>query len=89
MLLRRTRLGLLDARALSEPGSEGARLAARAIAGELGWDEPRIEQELRDWAEVSRLEGLVPSGAAAPVAEPAAHAAAPARSAGAAPEEAA
>ncbi len=89
VLLRRTRLGLLDARALSEPGSEGARLAARAIAGELGWDEPRIEQELRDWAEVSRLEGLVPSGAAAPVAEPAAHAAAPARSAGAAPEEAA
>jgi glycerol-3-phosphate dehydrogenase len=60
VLLRRTRLGLLDARALSAPGSEGARLAARAVGGELGWDEARVEQELRNWAEVARLEGLVP-----------------------------
>jgi glycerol-3-phosphate dehydrogenase len=64
VLLRRTRLGILDARALTAPDSEGARLAARAIGGELGWDEQRIEQELRSWAEVARLEGLVPSGAA-------------------------
>jgi glycerol-3-phosphate dehydrogenase len=61
-LLRRTRVGLLDARRLAAPGAEGPRLATRAMAGELGWDEARIERELRDWAEVMRLEGLVPAG---------------------------
>ena len=39
--------------------------AARALAGELGWDDARIEQELRDWREVARREGLVPGGTAA------------------------
>jgi glycerol-3-phosphate dehydrogenase len=67
VLLRRTRVGLLDARPLSAPDSEGARRAARALAGELGWDEPRIEQELRSWADVARREGLVPGGAPASV----------------------
>jgi hypothetical protein len=38
------------------------------MAGELGWDEARVERELRDWDEVVRLEGLVP--AAAQVAAP-------------------
>jgi glycerol-3-phosphate dehydrogenase len=61
-LLRRTRLGLLDARRLAAPDGESAHLAARAMAGELGWDEARVERELRDWAEVVRLEGLVPGG---------------------------
>jgi glycerol-3-phosphate dehydrogenase len=60
VLLRRTRLGLLDARVLCAPDSDGARRAARAMAGELGWDDARVEQELRDWADVSRREGLVP-----------------------------
>jgi glycerol-3-phosphate dehydrogenase len=85
-LLRRTRLGLLDARRLAAPGSEGARLAARAMGGELGWDEARVERELRDWVEVAGLEGLVPAGP-----EPSAperREEAPLR-AGAAPEEAA
>jgi glycerol-3-phosphate dehydrogenase len=86
-LLRRTRLGLLDARRLAAPGSEGARLAARAMGGELGWDEARLERELRDWGTVAGLEGLVKGGA-----EPPARAGtgdeAPLR-AGAAPEEAA
>ena len=68
MLLRRTRLGLLDARALSAPGSDGAQRAARAMAGELGWDEARTEQELRDWAEVARREGLVPAAGEVAVA---------------------
>ena len=40
-MLRRTRLGLLDARALSAPGSEGASAVARAMAAELGWDDAR------------------------------------------------
>jgi glycerol-3-phosphate dehydrogenase len=86
VLLRRTRLGLLDARRLTAPDSEGARLAARAIAGELGWDEERIERELRDWAEVARLEGLVPGAAAVPAGQPQQGAT---LGAGAAPEEAA
>jgi glycerol-3-phosphate dehydrogenase len=85
-LLRRTRLGLLDARRLAAPGSEGARLAARAMGGELGWDEARVERELRDWAEVARLEGLVPGGPR-PIATERREEA-PLR-AGAAPEEAA
>jgi glycerol-3-phosphate dehydrogenase len=85
-LLRRTRLGLLDARRIAAPGSEGARLAARAMGGERGWDEARVERELRDWAEVARLEGLVPGGPK-PVATERLEEA-PLR-AGAAPEEAA
>ncbi|MGH3993120.1 MAG: glycerol-3-phosphate dehydrogenase/oxidase, partial [Pseudonocardiaceae bacterium] len=60
-LLRRTRLGLLDGRRLTAPGADGPRLAARAMAGELGWDDARVERELRDWTAVARLEGLVPA----------------------------
>jgi glycerol-3-phosphate dehydrogenase len=60
VLLRRTRLGLLDARRLAEPGAEGAELAARALGSELGWDDTRIGRELDDWLEVARAEGLVP-----------------------------
>jgi glycerol-3-phosphate dehydrogenase len=86
VLLRRTRLGVLDARALTAPDSEGANRAVRALAGELGWDDARIARELGDWAEVARLEGLVPSGAPVPV--PDRRHEAPLR-AGAAPEEAA
>jgi len=62
VLLRRTRLALLDARRLSAVDAAANRLAARAMAGELGWDEARIEQELADWGEVARLENLVPGG---------------------------
>jgi glycerol-3-phosphate dehydrogenase len=86
-LLRRTRLGLLDARRLAAPGSEGARLAARAIGGELAWDEARVERELRDWVEVAGLEGLVPGGAEPPASAGTREEAT--LRAGAAPEEAA
>jgi glycerol-3-phosphate dehydrogenase len=67
VLLRRTRVGLLDARRLSADAAEGASLAARAMGGELGWDEARVDREIRGWAEVARLEGLVPGGAPASV----------------------
>jgi glycerol-3-phosphate dehydrogenase len=67
VLLRRTRVGLLDARALAAPDSEGARRAARALAGELGWDEARIEREVSAWREVADREGLVPGGIPASV----------------------
>jgi glycerol-3-phosphate dehydrogenase len=60
VLLRRTRLGLLDARRLCEPGAEGPQTVARAMAGQLGWDDARVERELADWHDVARAEGLVP-----------------------------
>ncbi len=60
-LLRRTRLGLLDARPLAAPDSEGAARAARAMAAECGWDDARVIAELEDWREVAQAEGLVPS----------------------------
>ncbi len=65
VLLRRTRLGLLDARGLTAPGSERARAVAEAMAAELGWDDARIAAELDDWRELARAEGLVASAPAA------------------------
>jgi glycerol-3-phosphate dehydrogenase len=70
VLLRRTRLGLLDARRLCDGGA-GADSAAEAMAHELGWDTARTRTELERWREVARAEGLVPD-AAAPIVEPAA-----------------
>jgi glycerol-3-phosphate dehydrogenase len=60
VLLRRTRLGLLDARRLCEPGADGPVSVARAMAGQSGWDDARVEREVADWYEVARAEGLVP-----------------------------
>jgi glycerol-3-phosphate dehydrogenase len=65
VLLRRTRLGLLDARHLVTDAAEGPRLAAGAMARELDWDETRLERELADWRDCVRAEGLVPGGPAA------------------------
>ena len=64
VLLRRTRLGLLDARGLCEEDAEGPRLAALAMAGELGWGRQRVEDELLAWRSDARAEGLVPGAAA-------------------------
>jgi glycerol-3-phosphate dehydrogenase len=71
VLLRRTRLGLLDARALTAPAAPGPRAVAEAMAPELGWDERRIEAELEDWRTVAAAEGLVPGASAAESVEPA------------------
>jgi glycerol-3-phosphate dehydrogenase len=65
VLLRRTRLGLLDAPNLTAPDAGGPRAVADAMAAELGWDAARIERELDDWSSVAAAEGLDP-GAAAP-----------------------
>ena len=90
VLLRRTRLGLLDAQRLCEPDAEGPRAVAGAMAGQLGWDSPRTERELEAWRDVARAEGLVPEPAAVAVAEPRPAAEEPSPTApGAAPEEAA
>ena len=68
VLLRRTRLGLLDARNLTAPDAAGPRAVAAAMAAELGWDDARIERELADWRAVAAAEGLAP-GAPAGAAE--------------------
>ncbi|HEX2160892.1 MAG TPA: glycerol-3-phosphate dehydrogenase/oxidase [Thermoleophilaceae bacterium] len=60
VLLRRTRLGLLDARNLTEPDAAGPRAVADAMAAELGWDAARVERELSDWRSVASAEGLAP-----------------------------
>jgi glycerol-3-phosphate dehydrogenase len=88
VLLRRTRLGLLDARRLCEPGAEGPLIVARAMAGQLGWDDARVEREVAGWHEIARAEGLVPA-AVAPSTAPAPHAEPSPTAPGAAPEEAA
>ena len=59
-LLRRTRLGLQDARRLAAPEAPGVRLAAAAMAPALGWDGARVEREVADWGACVRAEGLVP-----------------------------
>ncbi len=55
VLLRRTRLGLLAARELSE---EPVRRVADVLAGELGWSEQRTREEVERFAEEARAEGL-------------------------------
>ena len=58
VLLRRTRLGLLDARALCAPDAEGPRAVAQALGDELGWDEARVAREVAAWHEQAGAEGL-------------------------------
>jgi glycerol-3-phosphate dehydrogenase len=60
VLLRRTRLGLLDARTLCGDGSDGPERVSRAMARELGWDDSRVAAEVDDWRRVAQAEGLVP-----------------------------
>ncbi len=67
VLLRRTRLGLLDAPNLVAAGAAGPRAVAEAMAVELDWDERRVEHELEEWRSIASAEGLVPG---APVSEP-------------------
>jgi glycerol-3-phosphate dehydrogenase len=58
VLMRRTRLGLLAAPALTAADAEPPRVVAEAMAPELGWDGARIEQELSDWRELAGAEGI-------------------------------
>ena len=58
VLLRRTRLGLLDARGLCAPDAEGPRAVAEALGAEHGWDEVRIAAEVSAWREVAEAEGI-------------------------------
>jgi glycerol-3-phosphate dehydrogenase len=70
VLLRRTRLGLLDARALCADGADGPGLVARAMGAELGWDDTRLQNELEHWRETAQAEGLAPGATAEPAGAP-------------------
>lgn len=58
VLLRRTRLGILDARALCARDSEGPRAIAAALGREFGWGDDRVDREVADWHEHAAAEGL-------------------------------
>ena len=62
VLLRRTRLGLLDARALAAPDAGGPRAVAEALAAEHGWDADRVQSELDAWSEEAAAEGIASAG---------------------------
>jgi glycerol-3-phosphate dehydrogenase len=57
-LLRRTRLGILDAPRLTAPESPEALAAARAMGAELGWDDARAEREVENWRAEAAAEGV-------------------------------
>jgi glycerol-3-phosphate dehydrogenase len=61
VLLRRTRLGLLDARALCARGEQAIERVAAALGTERGWDEARVQREAAAFREEASLEGLVVS----------------------------
>jgi glycerol-3-phosphate dehydrogenase len=66
VLLRRTRLGLLDARRFAAPGAAETEAMATAMASELGWSDNERARQLDTWQRVAAVEGLVPG---APVSE--------------------
>jgi glycerol-3-phosphate dehydrogenase len=66
VLLRRTRLGLLDARALCEPGGAIARRVARELAVHHGWDAARVDAETEAFLQEAAAEGIALSEGIAP-----------------------
>jgi glycerol-3-phosphate dehydrogenase len=63
VFLRRTRLGLLASREVSD--GEVPRRVARVFGAELGWDDARCEAELVRWQEEAAAEGIALSGVVA------------------------
>jgi glycerol-3-phosphate dehydrogenase len=63
VLLRRTRLGLLVAPQLREPGP--ARAVAAAMGRELGWSRRRVKQEAEAWPAAMAEAGADPAGSPA------------------------
>jgi len=56
VLLRRTRLGLLAAPQLRDPGP--ARAVAAVLGGELGWSRRQVKREAEAWAEAAAEVGI-------------------------------
>jgi glycerol-3-phosphate dehydrogenase len=59
VLLRRTRLGVLAPRKLCESAPGAPLQVARAMGGELGWDELRIREAVAWFRTEAEAEGLV------------------------------
>jgi glycerol-3-phosphate dehydrogenase len=70
VLLRRTRLGVLDGRSLTGAESDAALRVARAMASELGWDEQRVRVAVDDWGVEARAEGIAVGCDRSPVTPP-------------------
>ncbi|MEA2386425.1 MAG: glycerol-3-phosphate dehydrogenase [Thermoleophilaceae bacterium] len=66
VLMRRTRLALLDARRLCAPDAIEPRRVAEAMGRELGWDAARVEAEVAAWHDEAAAEGFAPSLSPAP-----------------------
>jgi glycerol-3-phosphate dehydrogenase len=60
VLLRRTRLGILAAPQLRDPGA--VRAVAEAIAAELGWSRRRVKQAAEAWPAAAAEAGVDPAG---------------------------
>jgi glycerol-3-phosphate dehydrogenase len=58
VLLRRTRLGLLAGRELSDPASDAPVRVARALAAELGWDEQQVQEAVAGFRDEADAEGI-------------------------------
>ncbi len=61
VLLRRTRLGILAAPQLRDPGP--ARAVAEVLGSELGWSRRRIRREAEAWPAAAAREGIDPAAA--------------------------
>jgi glycerol-3-phosphate dehydrogenase len=59
VLLRRTRLGLLAARELTDPAAGVPLRVAEALGSELGWNRQRIEREANAFLAEAAAEGIV------------------------------
>jgi len=59
VLFRRTRMGLLAARPLSDPASGAAERVAAALGAEHGWDDPRVAAEVEAWWAEAAAEGIL------------------------------
>jgi glycerol-3-phosphate dehydrogenase len=59
VLLRRTRLGLVAARELCDGDGAAPERVAGALAGELGWDDARVEREVARFHDEAAAEGIV------------------------------
>ena len=58
VLLRRTRIGLLDARTVCARDAEAPRVVSAALGEELGWDQSRVDREVDAWYEQAAAEGI-------------------------------
>jgi glycerol-3-phosphate dehydrogenase len=63
VLLRRTRLGLTDARALCAAGEQAPERVAGALGEELGWDAARRAAEADAFRAEAEAEGIVVAAA--------------------------